>query len=111
MNVKSIVIVAKRAAVSESGKAVISAAKTVGSKLLKGVVAGAGVGAFVAGSKIGYKAASHGLPAVLKPIGDVLDGICAGEPQFTVTFNAVKHEEPVSVDEKHEETSNEEEQG
>lgn len=93
MNIGVIVVKAKLIAASEGGKAVITAGKSIGDKLLKGVTYGAGIGAFVAGTKFGYKASSKGLPAVMKPVIDILENFTAGTPQFTVTFTDVREKE------------------
>lgn len=104
MNVTVVVDAVKGFAVSEGGKAVVKVVKSVGNKLLAGVAAGAGAGALVAGTQIGYKIARKGLPAVLKPVEQILDKMTAGEPEFTVTFHKV--EEPKKAEETTEEVQN-----
>ncbi len=86
INFNSVVNVVKGFAASEGGKAVINAGKSIGNKALKGFSYGAGVGALWVGTKFGYKAATKGLPAVCRPVEEILGHMTAGDPDFTVTF-------------------------
>ena len=105
MNVSSVVSAVKGVAASEGGKAVAKVAKTVGNKLLSGIAIGAGTGAFIAGIQTGYKIAVKGVPAVIKPVEEILGKMAVGEPSFTVTFNEVKAPEK-AVEENTEEVQN-----
>ena len=101
MNISPIVSAVKGFAASEGGKAVVKIVKNVGMKTLQGVGVGASAGMLVVGTKFGYKAATKGVPAVCKPIVEVLDKMTAGEPAFTVTFtelNAKKQAENQKAD-------------
>lgn len=105
INFNSIVSAGKAAVASEGGKAVVKVIKTVGNKALVGFGYGASAGALVLGTKVGYKAATKGVPAVCRPFVDILDKMVAGEDDFTVTFK--KCEAPKKGDETKEENDSE----
>lgn len=90
MNISPVVNAVKGFAASEGGKAVATAAKKIGSKALKGFTCGASAGMLVVGTRFGYKAATKGLPTVLKPVEEILAQMTAGAPDFTVTFHRVE---------------------
>lgn len=103
MNINSVVNFAKSVAASEGGKTVAKVAKTIGNKAMVGFGYGASAGALILGTKVGYKAATKGVPAICKPVTDILDKVVAGEPDFTVTFHKV--ESPKKQDPKEENDS------
>lgn len=91
-------------AASEGGKAVCKVAKNVAMKALQGFGAGASLGMLVIGSKFGYKAATKGVPAVCKPVVEILDKMTSGEDSFTVTFKKIE-EKPKQEEEQKAEAS------
>ena len=98
MNISPVVSAVKGFAASEGCKALAVSAKKIGSKALKGFTFGASAGAVVVGIEFGYRTAVRGLPAVMKPIEEVLSKLTAGEPDFTITFHKV--EDPNTEEQK-----------